>query len=140
MNVYNKTKKKEENELLSYLLKVISGALGRITRIQLLSVGCKKDSDGKYLYSQDELLDKFKVITLYDVKQARKHALKNKAEIPIKYSRCSPKKLSDDQINHFLDFLQYGGVMQDVASETRSVKLSTGRRAIILEAVRTVDK
>ena len=30
--------------------------------------------------------------------------------------------------------------MQDVASETRSVKLSTGRRAIILKAVRTVDK
>ena len=86
------------------------------------------------------MLDKPKVITLYDVKQARKHPLNDNAEISIKPGRYSPKKLSDDQINHFLHFLQYGGVMQDVASETRSVKLSTGRRAIILKAVRTVDK
>ena len=49
-------------------------------------------------------------------------------------------KLSDAQINHFLYFLQYGGVMQDDASETRSVKLSTGRRATTLNAVRTVHK
>ena len=55
---------KEENELLPCLCKAISEAPGRNTRIQLLSVVCKKDSDGKYLYSQDELLDKFIGITL----------------------------------------------------------------------------
>ena len=86
------------------------------------------------------MLDKLKVITLYDVKQARKHALNDNAEISIKPGRYSPKKLTDDQINHFLDFLQYGEVMQDVANESRSVKLSTGRRAIVLKAVRTDDK
>ena len=42
--------KKEENELLSHLSKAISEASGRNTRMQLLSVGCKKDSDGKYLH------------------------------------------------------------------------------------------
>ena len=42
MNVFNKTKKKEQNELFSYLFKVIARALGKITRIQLLSVGCKR--------------------------------------------------------------------------------------------------
>ena len=46
-------------------------------------VVCKKDSNEKYLYSQDELLDKFKGITLYDVKQARKHASNGKAGMPI---------------------------------------------------------
>ena len=130
---------KEENELLPLLCKAISEAPGRNTRIQLLSVVCKKDSDGKYLYSQDELLDKFIGITLYDVKQARKHA-SNKAGMPIEPGHYSRKKLSDAQSNNFLDFLQYGGVMQDVASGTRSVKLSTGRRVTIPNAVRTVLK
>ena len=140
MSVSNKTKEKEENELLSRLCKAIFEAPGRNTGIQLLSVVCKKDSDGKYLYSQDELLDKFKGITLYDVKQVRKHASNGKAGMPIEPGHYSRKKLSDTQSNHFLDFLQYGGVMQDVASGTRSVKLSIGRRATIPNAVRTVHK
>ena len=38
---------KEENELLSCLCKAISETPGRNTRIQLLPVVCKKDSDGK---------------------------------------------------------------------------------------------
>ena len=42
-----------------------------------------RKTDEKYLYSQDELLDKFKGITLYDVKQARKHASNGKAGMPI---------------------------------------------------------
>ena len=139
MSVSNKTKK-EQNKLLSCLCKAISKAPGRNTRIQLLSVVCKKDSDGKYLYSQDELIDKFKGITLYDVNQVRKHASNNKAGMPIEHGHYSRKKLSDAQINHFLDFLQYGGVMQDVAIGTRSVKLSTGRTATILNAMRVVHK
>ena len=61
---------KGENELLSCLCEAISEAPRRNTRMRLLSVESKKDSDGKYLYSQNELLDKFKGITLYDVKQA----------------------------------------------------------------------
>ena len=130
---------KEQNELLSCLCKAISEAPGN-TRIQLLSVVCKKDSDWKYLYSQDELTDKFKFITLYDVNQVRKHASNDKAGIPIEPGHYSRKKLSDAQLNHFLDFLQYGGVMQDVAIGTRSVKLSTGRRATILNVVRVVHK
>ena len=42
---------KKENELLSCLCKAISEVPGRNTRLQLLSVVCKKDSDGKCLYS-----------------------------------------------------------------------------------------
>ena len=71
---------KEEIKLLSCLCKVISEVPGRNTRTQLPLVVCKKDSDGKYLYSQDELLDKFTGITLYDVKQTRKHALNGRQE------------------------------------------------------------
>ena len=50
------------------------------------------------------------------------------------------EKLKDSQINHFLDFLQHSGVMQNVASGTRTVKLSTGRKIKIPNAVRTVHK
>ena len=89
---------------------------------------------------QDDLLDKFKGITLYHVKQARKHASNDTTGMPIEPGHYSHKKLNDAQINHFLDFLEYGGVMQDVANGTRSVKLSTERRATIPNAVRTVHK
>ena len=60
--------------------------------------------------------------------------------MPIEPGHYSRKKLSDAQSYNLLDFLQYGGVMQDVASGTRSVKLSTGRRVTIPNAVRTVLK
>ena len=71
---------------------------------QSYSVVYKKDSDEKHLYSQYELLDKFKGITLYDVKQTRKHASNDMAGMPIEHGHYSRKKLSDAQINHFLDF------------------------------------
>ena len=73
-----------------------------------------------------------------DVRKARQHAaitISGAANEPGKYTR---KKLKDAQINHFLDFLQHGGVMQDVASGTRTVKLSTGLKTKITNAVRTV--
>ena len=61
-----------------------------------------------------------------------------KAGMPIEPGNYSLKKLNNAQINHFLEFLQCGGVVQDVASGTRSVKLLTGRIATILNAVRTI--
>ena len=79
-------------------------------------------------------------VSHFDVKQARKHASNGKAGMPIEPGHYSRKKLSDAQIKHFLYFRQYGEVMQDVASGTRSVKLSIGRRATILNAVRMVHK
>jgi len=37
-------------------------------------------------------------------------------------------KVSEEQINHFLDFIQFSGLVQDVASGTRSARLSTNRK------------
>ena len=45
-----------------------------------------------------------------------------KAGMVIEPGHYKHQKLKDAQINHFLDFLQYGGVMQGVTSGTRSVK------------------
>ena len=76
-------REKEEKDLLSCLSSAIMDAPGRNTKIQLLSVVCKKDPDGNYLYKQNELLEKFQGITLYDVKQARRHASNDKAGMPV---------------------------------------------------------
>ena len=50
------------------------------------------------------------------------------------------KKFNDAQINYFFHFLQHDGVMQDVASGTQSVKISSGRRTNNLDAMRMVHK
>ena len=75
-----------------------------------------------------------------DVKKARQHAAITTSGAPIEPGKYTRKKLKDAQINHFLDFLQHGGVMQDVASVIRTVKLSTGRKTKIPNAARTVHK
>ena len=74
---------KEEKELLSCLSHAISEAPERNTKIQLLSVVCKKDTDGNCLYNQDELIEKFQGVTLYNIKKARKHAAKDQAGMPV---------------------------------------------------------
>ena len=75
-----------------------------------------------------------------DVKKARQHAAITTSGAPIEPGKYTRKKLKDAQINHFLDFLQHGGVMQDVASVIRTVKLSTGRKTKIPNAARTIHK
>ena len=75
-----------------------------------------------------------------DVKNARQHTAITTSGAPIEPGKYTRKKLKDAQINHFLDFLQHGGVMQDVASVIRMVKLSTGRKTKIPNATRTVHK
>ena len=75
-----------------------------------------------------------------DVKKARQYAAITTSGAPIEPGKYTRKKLKDAQINHFLDFLQHGDVMQDVASVIRTVKLSTGRKTKIPNAARTVHK
>jgi len=58
--------------LFSCLSSAIRDATGRNTKIQLLSVVCKKDVDASYIYNQNEPIQKFQEITLHDIKQARK--------------------------------------------------------------------
>ena len=111
-----------------------------IAKIQLLSIVCGKDADDQYAYKQNELVDNTEGITLSDIKKARQHAAKATSGASIEPGKFCRKRLTDAKINHFLDFLQYGGVTQDVASGTRTVKFSTGRKTKILNAVRTVHK
>ena len=60
--------------------------------------------------------------------------------MPVKPGHYCWKKTNDVQINYFLDFLQHGGVIQDVASGTFSAKLSSSRKTSIPNAIRMVPK
>ena len=72
------------------------------------------------------------------IEKERMHAAGGQAGMPIEERKYVKKRLTDAQVNHFLDFLQFSGVMQDVASETRTVKLTIGRKVIMPNVVRTV--
>ena len=133
-------KKEEETQLLGCLTQALNEAENKNVKIQLLSIVCGKDEDEQYKYKQNELLKMFEGISLNDIKKARQHAAKATPGAPTEPGKFCRKKLTDAQINHFLDFLQYGGVKQDVVSGTRKVKLSTGRKTNIPNVVRTVHK
>ena len=64
-------------------MDAVSEAPERNAKIQLLSVVCEKDVAGNYLYHQNKLIEKFHGVTLYDIKQARKYAAKDQAEMQV---------------------------------------------------------
>ena len=107
-------KKKQETQLLGCLTQALIEAPNQNAKIQLLSIVCGKDADDQYVYKQNELVDMFEGITLNDIKKARQHAAKATPGAPVEPGKFCRKRSTDAQINHFLDFLQYGGVMQDV--------------------------
>ena len=121
-------KKKEETQLLGCLTQALNEAPRRNAKIQLLSIVCGKDADNQYVYKQNELVDMFEGTTLNDIKKARQDAAKATPGASVEPGKFCRKRLTDAQINHFLDFLQYSDVMQDVVSGTRTVKLSTGQK------------
>ena len=133
-------KREEETQLLGCLTQALNEAENKNVKIQLLSIVCGKDEDEQYKYKQNELLEMFEGISLNEIKNARQHAAKATPDTPIEQGKFYRENLTDAQINQFLDFLQYGRVMQDVANGTRKVKLSTGRKTKIPTVVRAVKK
>ena len=65
------------------------------------------------------------------------HVAGGKAGMLKEAGKYVKKRLTDALVNHFLDFLQFSGVMQDVASGTKTVKLTSGRK---VTCQRTVHK
>ena len=60
--------------------------------------------------------------------------------VPIEPGKYFHVKATDEQINLFLDFIQFSGLVQDVASGTRTVKLSSNRKISMPNVIRTVHK
>ena len=127
-----------ENDFIEDLRSAIEAANGSNNKIQLLSLVCTK-SDLSYKYTIAELMKMFPV-TKHQVEKARKHLNSGLTGVPIEPGKYYRTKVSEEQINHFLDFIQFSGLVQDVASGTRSVRLSTNRKVAMPNVVRTVHK
>ena len=97
-------------------------------------------SEDRYKYSITELMKTFPGVTKCQVEKARKHANLALAGIPIEPGKYHRSRVSEAEINLFLDFIQFGGLVQDVASGTRSVKLSSNKIVVMPNVVRTVHK
>ena len=128
-----------ESDFTKALQDAVSTASSVNTKVQLLSILCGKYEDN-YKFSISQLLEMFPNVTKHQIERARKHASLGLGGIPIEPGKYFRTKVTDDQINHFLDFIQYGGLVQDVASGTRLVKLSSNRKISIPNVVRTVHK
>ena len=132
-------KKHVELDVPKQIRDAVVNANGNV-KIQLLSLVAGRDTEGHYKFTIDEMLQMFPGVTKHYVEMARNHANAEKVGLPITPGKYTRKRLQDSQINHFLDFLQHGNLVQDVASGTRSVCLSTGRKTTMPNVVRTVHK
>ena len=99
-----------------------------------------KNEQGIYNYMIAGLLKLFPGTTKHDIEKARKHAGIGKCGMPIEVGKYFRTRVTAMQINHFLDIMQFSGLVQDVAIGTRSVKLSTSAKSIMPNVVRTVHK
>ena len=78
--------------------------------------------------------------TRRQINKARKHASIRLSGIPIEPGKFIRVKVTGGQTHHFLDFIQFSGLVQDVASGTRSVKLSSNDKISMQNVIRTVHK
>ena len=124
-----------DGDILKCLQAAVIQSHSSNDRVKLVSVFCAKDNDNKYIYTIAELLKLFPDKSKHLIEKARMQA-----GMSIEAGKYVKKKLTDAQVNHFLDFVQFSGVMQDVASGTRTVKLTSGIKVIMPNVVRTVHK
>ena len=127
-----------EIDIIFELKIAVTSSIGNV-KVQLLSIIAGK-KNGKYTYTIKELQQMFPGTSKYFIERARKHAENGKIGIPIEPGRYYRKRLKYYRIDHFLYFIQHGGFVQDVASGTRSVTLSSGRKTAMPNVVRTVHK
>ena len=135
-----KTELTSDGDMLKCLQAAVTQSHCSNDRVQAVSVLCAKDNDNKYIYTTAELLKLFPDTSKHLIEKARVHAAEGQAGMPIEAGKYVKKRLTNAQVNHFLDFLQFSGVMQDVASGTRTVKLTSARKVIMPNVVRTVHK
>ena len=92
-------------------------------------------------YTFNELLQYIPSLTRYKYTAARKHAEEKGHGVPVKAEYTSRQKISNENIEHFLDFVMSPTMMTDTPFGENSHKLSNGQTLIvpkiILNSVRT---
>lgn len=111
-----------EKTLLSRLIKLYNEATSWYTRQQIMS----------------ELLSFIPGLTKWRIDEARKHALVTSPGQFIGPPVLHQCRLHPVKVDHFLDFIASPTFLQDVAYGTKTLKLSSGQKIEIPNAVRTV--
>ncbi|KAK3703411.1 hypothetical protein QZH41_003914 [Actinostola sp. cb2023] len=79
-------------------------------------------------------------ITLWQIKQARKHAKDNGPGYPVEKPLHHRVRLSVPKVDHFIEFINRPYYYQDVAYGTRVLKLDCGEKITMPNIVRTVTR
>ena len=128
-----------DSEVTRALQNAVSSASSVNTKVQLLSILYGK-SDDTYESTIGQILQMLPGSTRRQINKARKHASMRLSGIPIEPGKFIRVKVIGGQIHHFLDFIQFSGLVQDVASGTRTVKLSSNDKISMQNVIRTVHK
>ena len=123
--------KKWETRLVDEFVEAYNQAETSQTRLQILSIFSGS-------FSKEELKRRLPGITKWKIDQARLHAAINGKGMlsisrPIHRTRLDPVKT-----DHFLEFISRPCFLQDVAYETRKLKLDSGEQIAIPNSIRTV--
>ena len=86
------------------------------------------------------MMEMFPGTSRHQFDRGKKHASMGLSGVPIEPGKYFCVKVTDEQINHFMDFIQFSGLFQDVASGTRTVKLSSNRKIPMPNVIRIVHK
>ena len=128
---YNRNNDDEQGKV-SHLITLFKEANSWFLKRQILSVFVRD-------YSKRRLQELIPGLSVWAIDEARKHAARTGAGKPaprlqpIKRARLDPAK-----VDHFIAFISSPNFLQDVAYGTRTLKLSSGDRLEIPNAVRTV--
>ena len=128
-----------DSEVTRALQNAVSSASSVNTKVQQLSILCVK-SDDTYEFTIAQMLEMFPGTTRHQINRGRRHASMGLSGVPTEPGKYFRVKVTDEQINQFLDFIQFSGLVQSAASGTRTVKLSSNRKISMPNVIRTVHK
>ncbi|KXJ22171.1 hypothetical protein AC249_AIPGENE4203 [Exaiptasia diaphana] len=120
-----------ESELMDTLIKAHNEAQSWQTKRQILSLFAND-------FSRAELQTILPGLSKWRIDQARDHATKSGRGQPVKEKQIFRARISNEQMDHFLDFVSRPEFLQDVAFGTKSMKLDSGERITIPAVVRTL--
>ena len=96
-----------------------------------------------YRFAVEQLMryyEPYEPLTLWQIKQARKHAKEKGPGIPQEKTVQHRIRLPMAKVDHFIDFVNRPYFYQDVAYGTRVIKLETGEKLTMPNVVRTVTR
>ncbi|KAK3745426.1 hypothetical protein QZH41_010250, partial [Actinostola sp. cb2023] len=119
------------SEMIDVLIKAYDQAGSWQTKRQILSLFAND-------FSKTELMKMLPTLSKWRIDQARQHATEVGKGQPIPEASIFRQRISNVQIDHFIDYISRPEMLQDVAFGTKVIKLDSGESIIIPAVVRTM--